>query len=197
MSNNKNEENDNIISFKIMVYGDSGTGKSEIIKKFINQKFDKLKNESKIKLNITDTSGQEKYGKISISYIKNSDGILFVFSHDDIQSFYNIKELLEQLKNSTQSIDFKNTIPAYLVGNKCDLEHEIDDDEIQDAKKDNNFYGYIDISANDDIGINRVFEEMGEMLFKIYGKRKRGHNVKLAAKVKKHKRGCTLCRPDV
>ena len=70
-------------------------------------------------------------------------------------------------------------------------------DNLLDVKKENKFYGYIDTSAKDDIGISRVFDEIGEMLIKIYGKRKKGHNVKLAAKAKKHEGGCGLCQPDV
>ena len=208
---NKDKDKDEI-EFKIITLGDCGVGKTSIIRRFISGKFDKkmstigfgsfskeitLKDGTKIRLRLIDTAGQENYQALSATYVKNADGVLFVFDHNNKESFINIKKWLDYFKENNKDIDLNNVLPAYLVGNKCDLEHEIDDDEIQDAKKDNNFYGYIDISANDDIGINRVFEEMGEMLFKIYGKRKRGHSVKLAAKVKKHKRGCTLCRPDV
>ena len=217
MSNKKKDKNKDKdkdeIEFKIITLGDSGVGKTSIIKRFISGKFDMktistigfgtfskeitLKNGTKIKLCLIDTAGQENYQALSATYIKNTDGVLFVFAHNNKDSFINIKKWLDNFKENNKDIDFNNMLPAYLVGNKCDLEHAMDDDEIQDVKKDNNFYGYIDTSAKDDIGINRVFDEMGEMLIKIYGKRKKGHNVKLAAKVKKRANGCSLCQPDV
>ena len=53
-------------------------------------------------------------------------------------------------------ISIKN-FPAFLVGNKCDLEHTIDDFEIENLKNEHNFYGYADTSAKDGIGIEDVF----------------------------------------
>jgi small GTP-binding protein len=207
------DSNKDEIEFKLITLGDSGVGKTSIIKRFISGKFDMktistigfgnfskeitLKNGTKIKLSLIDTAGQENYQALSTTYIKNADGVLFVFAHNNKESFNNIKKWLDNFKENNKEIDFNNVLPAYLVGNKCDLEHEMDDDEIQDVKKENKFYGYIDTSAKDDIGINRVFDEIGEMLIKIYGKRKKGHNVKLAAKAKKHEGGCGLCQPDV
>ena len=165
MSKKKNGENEDIINYKIIIIGGSNSGKSEIIKKFMNQKVDTktistigfasfnkeitLKDGSSIKLNVIDTAGQENYKALLISYIKNSDGILFVFSHDDGNSFEFIKDNLMALK-SVPSIDFKNNKPAYLVGNNCDLEHVIDDDEIKELKNKYNLYGYIYIIFKDD-----------------------------------------------
>ena len=77
------------------------------------------------------------------------------------------------------------------------MEHEIPEEEIEKMKKDNKFYGYISTSAKDDIGIQRSFEEMGEMLIKIYGKRKNKQNVKLAVKKKKNRNNCLTCNPDL
>jgi len=214
---NKDKNKDNNkddIEFKLITLGDSGVGKTSIIKRFISGKFDMktistigfgnfskeitLKNGTKIKLCLIDTAGQENYQALSATYIKNADGVLFIFAHNNRESLNNIKKWVDNFKENNKEADyFNNVFPAYLVGNKCDLDHEMDDDEIQDVKKENNFYGYIDTSAKDDIGINRVFDEMGEMLIKIYGKRKKGHNVKLAVKHKKQGAGCTLCQPDV
>ena len=201
MSKKKNEENDNTISFKIILYGDSSSGKSEMWKKFINHtktktistigfgSFNKeitLKDGSTIKLNLIDTAGQENYKALSTSYIKNSDGILFVFSHNDKKSFDSIKEFLGRLKSESPNIDFKNNLPAYLVGNNCDLGHVMDNDEIKELKNEYDLYGYIDINFKGDNNINELFTDMSEILHIIYGKRKKTKNLKLAAKHKKN-----------
>ena len=213
MSKEKDDDKD-IILFKLITLGDSGVGKTSILKRFVNGKFDMktistigfgtsikdmtLKNGTKIRLKLIDTAGQENYQALATTYIKNADGVFFVFAHDNRVSFENIKRWLDNFRDNNHSIDFNKDFPAYLVGNKCDLEHKINVDEIEELKKENKFYGYIDTSAKDDIGIKQVFEEIAEMLFKIYGKRKKGQKVKLAAKGKKEQqKGCTLCQPDI
>ena len=204
-----------MILFKVITLGDSGVGKTSILKRFVNGKFDHktistigfgtstkditLKNGTKIRLKLIDTAGQENYQALSATYIKNAEAVLFVFAHDNRESFLNIKKWLDNFKENNHILDFTKTLPAYLVGNKSDLEHKIDEDEIDVLKKEINFYGYIDTSAKEDIGINKVFEEMGEMLIKIYGKKKRNQNVKLASSSnpnKKNGASCFLCKPD-
>ena len=91
-----------------------------------------LKNGTKITLQLIDTAGQENYHSLAISYIRNADGILFVFSHDNRDSFYNIKKWLDSFQDNNQDITFDKEFPSFLVGNKCDLEHSIDDFEIQE-----------------------------------------------------------------
>ena len=44
----------------------------------------------KIKLQIWDTAGQDKYKTITRNYYRNSDGVLIVFSIDDRESFYSV-----------------------------------------------------------------------------------------------------------
>ena len=156
-----------------------------------------LKNGTKIKLKLIDTAGQENYQALAATYIKNAEGVCFVFAHDNRPSFENIKKWLDHFKDNNHSIDFNKDFPAYLIGNKCDLEHKIDEDEIEELKKENKFYGYIETSAKDNIGIDKLFEEIGEMLFKIYGKKNKGQKVKLAAKVEKKREGCRLCQPEI
>ena len=55
--------------------------------------------------------------------------------------FNNIKKWLMSFKDNNQDIDFDKEFPAFLVGNKCDLEHTIDDFEIENLKNEYNFYG--------------------------------------------------------
>ena len=191
--------------------GNSGVGKSSIIKRFISNKFEAktistigfgtfnkeitLKNGTKIKLNLIDTAGQENYKSLSINYIKNADGVLFVFAYDDQKSFEDINEWIDNFTHNTK-LDFKEKMPAILVGNKSDLELVIDKDEIEKLKTEKKLFGYIDTSAKDNININEVFQNMGEMFVQIYGKKKGKQNLKLVQK-KKNKGGCQICASDV
>ena len=83
-----------------------------------------------------------------------------------------------------------------MVGNKCDLEHTIDDFEIENLKNEHNFYGYADTSAKDGIGIDDVFSEMNELLARIKGKKDQKQNVIIINKKRKKKENCGLCHPD-
>ena len=199
----KNKEDKDEIIFKIIVLGDSNSGKTSIIKKFLNSKYDiktistigfgsfnkeiTLKDGTIIKLNIIDTASQENYQALSATYLKNSDGVLFVFSHNNRQSLENVKHFLVNFKESEPNLDLNQKIPSYLIGNNYDLEHVIDDDEIEELKTSYNFFGYTNINSKDNTGIDDLFQDMGEILYKTYGKRKKKGIVKLSGKHKKNK----------
>ena len=183
------------------------------IKRYVSGKFDQktistigfgtfskeliLKNKTKIKFSLIDTAGQENYQALATNYIKNADGVLFVFAHNNKDSFNDIKKWVDNFKDNNPDIDFNNKLPALLIGNKCDLEHEIDEDIIEDLRNENNLYAYIESSAKDDIGVTKIFEEMGELLFKIHGKRKKGQTLKPGTKAKSNKNTCGFCGPDI
>ena len=207
---NQKEQDNSEASFKIITMGNSGVGKSSIIKRFISGKFETktistigfgsfnkeitLKNGTKIKLNIIDTAGQENYKALSASYIKNADGVLFVFAFNEKKTFEDISGWITNFKENSK-VDFSEKLPAYLVGNKCDLDLVIDKEDIEKLKTEHKFFGYIETSAKEGNNINEVFQNMGEMFIQIYGKRKNKQNVKLAAKHKK-KSNCQMCKGD-
>ena len=208
MSKSKTKEKQEKKLFKIITLGDSGVGKTCILRRFVTGKFDKntlsmigfessskeivLKNGTKVTLQLIDTAGQENYHALSTTYIRNSDGVLFVFSHDSRESFNNIKKWLTSFKENNQDIDFDKEFPAFLVGNKCDLEHTIDDFEIENLKNEHNFYGYADTSAKDGIGIDDVFLGMGELLVRIKGNEDKKQNAIIINQYRKKKRPCCM-----
>ena len=124
---------DTIHCFKILTIGESGVGKTCILRRFVENKF--LKNhlatigidfETKnieidgtpIKLKIWDTAGQERFRNITNQYYKGADGIILVFDVTDQKSFEKIKEWMSQIKANTQA----DQIGLVLLGNKCDIE---------------------------------------------------------------------------
>ena len=197
-----NNNDINEISFKIITLGNSGVGKTSIIKKFISDKnvmksistigfgsFNKeieLKDGTKVRLNLIDTAGQENYKSISTSYIKNADGVLFIFANDDRKSFEDIIGWIQNYKDVCYNLDFSKQLPAYLIKNKIDLEDNlIDKEEIEKIKNEYNIYGYAEVSAKDGQNINEIFQNMGEMLIQIYGKKKNKQHFSLLHKKEK------------
>ena len=70
----------------------------------------------KIKLQIWDTAGQDKYKTITQNYYRNSDGVLIVFSIDSRESFSSVRNWIEDLSQT-----ITETTQIMLVGNKNDL----------------------------------------------------------------------------
>ena len=136
----KMSELDIVASFKIIIIGNSGVGKTSILERFILDKFDEsllstiginfsekvilLENSKKIKLKLYDTAGQEKFDSISKSYFRNADGVLFVYAVNDLNSFQNIKNWIELFMENHNG---KKNIPLYLIENKNDLDRKVEE----------------------------------------------------------------------
>lgn len=98
---------------KLIVIGDSGVGKTNIIIQFTEEYFKdnyvatigvdfKVKNiqvdDKKIKLQIWDTAGQERYKNITEAYYKGAAGIVLVYAVNDRNSFMNLEKWIVQMQ---------------------------------------------------------------------------------------------------
>lgn len=106
-----------------------------------------------IDLNVYDTAGQERFHSITKSYYQNSDGVIFVFAINSLDSFNNIKNWMHDVK--------KHAKPNYLkllVGAKADLEEErqVTKEEIHNFAKENDF-DYLEASAKTKTNISDIF----------------------------------------
>ena len=214
MTNFKKQVED-LPTFNIITLGDSTVGKTSIINRYIQNIFMEntvatcgffksakeivLKNNKKIKLNLCDTAGQEKYRSLNTQYVKNVDVVLFIFDLSNKKTFKNIKEWIEFFNTNNRSEKkSQQNIPRYLIGNKKDLERDIEKEEIDFflAEKENKNMIYKETSAkenNDEI--NNIFQEIGEKLYIDYiksgkkNKKNKKENVQLSkyTEKKKHK----------
>ena len=101
---------------KVILLGESGTDKTGIVSHFINNKFeDNIMSTTgasyagkimsfdeyegkKIKFEIWDTSGQEKYRLMAKIFYKNADVALLIYDITRRESFEEIKEWYNQIK---------------------------------------------------------------------------------------------------
>ena len=197
------------IDYKIITLGESGVGKSSIIKRFIENKFEDnlfstigmdftfkeiiLENNVTIKLKIMDTSGQEKFRSLSKSYYKNADGVFFVFALNNKDSF---NKLDEWIKSFNENYILNPDIPKYLVGNKNDLScKDIDKDSIE---KFSSLYNmkYYETSAKENTNIDAIFHDIGQKLYENYlksgGEKVNQINHKINLKKHNENNCCTL-----
>ena len=161
---------------KIVLVGDSGTGKTCIIDRFVNDKFDKTQmstacpsfctkiikypeyNET-INLDIWDTAGQEVYRSISKLFYKSASVGVLVYDITNIQSFNHIKEYwYKELKENTDS-----NIIFYIVGNKVDLfeEEQVNSKDAKEYAKSIGAGFYL-TSAKSNLEISKLFIEAGK-----------------------------------
>ena len=211
MAKNSNEE---AIIFNIITIGDSNVGKTSIINRYIDNRFIEntlmtigmsksqkeivLNNGQKIILNLTDTAGQEKFKAMNRQYLKNIDGVLFVFDLSKIITFKNIKMWMNFFNNNYTG---KENIPKYLIGSKKDLVEEVkesDKDLIDIFLEENQkfFCQYKQTSAKEeDNQIAQLFQEMGELLYEVNKNniREKSKNIKLTS-YEEEKKTCVLSK---
>ena len=129
--------------FKIVLIGDSGVGKTNILSRYLTDKFSSTtqptvgvefgskivkKGEKLIKLQIWDTAGQERYKSITSAYYKGAKGAFVVYDISRKGTFDNVDKWINELKNNGSEDVF-----ILLVGNKSDLndQREISEEEVK------------------------------------------------------------------
>jgi len=206
-----NKKNEEVKTFNIITLGDSGVGKTSIINRYIKNQFYennvstlgmnfaykeiKFNNKGKIILKLMDTAGQEKYKALTKSYFKNVDVVLFVFNINSKDTLDTIKDWMELFKNNNSKYE---DIPKYLVGNKNDLEINIEQNLIDEFAKENKL-PFISTSAKDNKNIDELFEDIGKKIYIDYLKKGNKGQNNLELKIIKKKQGnrCCFANPDL
>jgi len=165
-----------IRSEKIVIVGDSTTGKTSLMLRFTDELFShnfistigvdfKRKNlqilKENIDLQIWDTAGQERYRTIySPSFYINAKGIIVVFDLTNYQTFMNIHQWIILTQHQQYA---KNHI-LYLVGNKCDLKNrEVTREEAQELALEIGAY-YVETSAKEATNVHDMFTSLVEKI---------------------------------
>ena len=165
------------LSFKIIVVGDSGVGKSCLTMKGTKNHFEDCYsptvgfefftfniriNDKNIKLQIWDTCGQEAYRSLITSFYRNASLAILVYSIDNQNSYNNIEAWLNEIKSQSNP-DTK----TFLIGNKLDLENQrrIPKDIAQHFCKDHGFNYFEETSAKTGDNAQKVFINAAKELY--------------------------------
>lgn len=157
---------------KLILLGESGVGKTSIIKRYLYDKFgDKYEpniavnyvekdikiNNKKIKLNIWDTIGQEKYRAVSKLFLNEAQIVILVYSITDSQSF---KEL--NYWNNLYKEQMGEKVVLGVVGNKIDLftEQKVTENEGKQYAEECNA-NFTQLSAKENkLGIDEYIQQL-------------------------------------
>jgi len=119
------------VEFKLMMLGDSGVGKTAILRRYCDDNFDakwintigidfKMKNveieDKRVRLQIWDTAGQERFQAMAHSFYRGAAGILLVYDITNLDSFEHVEKWMNSIK--THGSD---DVIVTLIGNKSDI----------------------------------------------------------------------------
>ena len=174
------EENYNMI-FKIVLVGDSGVGKTNLLLRYLKNEFNtqtkatvgvefgntKVQiDNALIKAQIWDTAGQERYHSITSAYYKGAHGALIVYDITRKDSFDSVEKWLSDLKNNGEE---KMVIMA--IGNKCDMVNErVISTEDGEAKAQRNNIAFLETSALNATNVAKAFDELIQKLYVAFKK---------------------------
>ena len=166
------------LSFKIIIIGDSGVGKSSLTLRATKNQFQEYYNatvgfeffslnlkmeDSIIKLQMWDTCGQEIYRSLISSFYKNSSLAMIMYSIDNEESFRHLDYWIKEIKNNS-SPDIK----IILIGNKVDLEDKrvVSKEEADNFARVNGIDEVYETSAKTGFNAKTIFSKAAQILYK-------------------------------
>lgn len=155
--------------FKVVLIGDSGVGKSSLLRRFSGRQFEHETKATigvefsihnmevdgkKIRTQVWDTAGQERYRAIANMYYRKATGVILVYDITNHTSFKSLSRWLSEARSNAEP-----EACASIVGNKSDLRHlrTVTRTEAEEFAK-NNHVGFLETSAMDTSNVEYVFE---------------------------------------
>ena len=153
--------------FKVCLFGPGNVGKTSLLIRYIKDYFNAdLKqtigsnflikdveiDKTSIRLLLWDIGGQDQFAKLRTIYFKGSNAAFGVFDITSPQSLLKLPGWVSSIKKTV-----KKTIPMIIVGNKIDLERQVERHEAEDLAKRLNC-DYLETSAKTGEKVELAFE---------------------------------------
>ncbi|MBA0833721.1 hypothetical protein Goarm_006145, partial [Gossypium armourianum] len=184
--------------FKVVLIGDSGVGKSNLLSRFTRNEFC-LESKSTIgvefatrtlqvegrtvKAQIWDTAGQERYRAITSAYYRGALGALLVYDVTKPTTFENVSRWLKELRDHADS-----NIVIMMIGNKTDLKHlraVATEDGQSYAEKEG--LSFIETSALEAINVEKAFQTILSEIYRKISKKSLSSDEPAPASIKEGK----------
>lgn len=167
--------------FKIVLIGDSGVGKSNLLSRFTTNEFN-IESKStigvefatrtievegkKIKAQIWDTAGQERYRAITSAYYRGAVGALIVYDISKSSTYENCNHWLTELRENAD-----DNVAVGLIGNKSDLAHlrAVPTEEAKNFALENQLL-FTETSALNSENVDQAFRELITAIYQMVSK---------------------------
>nr|XP_018917622.1 PREDICTED: ras-related protein Rab-32-like [Bemisia tabaci] len=195
------------VTFKFLVIGDYGVGKTAIVRRYAEGRFcsnykvtigadfavksvmrDK---DVKVNLQLWDIAGQERYGFMTRVYYKHAIGAVVVFDVSRMGTFKTVVKWLTDLREKVALYD-GSPVPVVLLANKCDIAGAaIPTETIKKFCRDHGIEKWFPTSAKEDINIDEAMDYLIDRALDVnHQETKCCDTVLLQGKSKSSKRCC-------
>jgi len=165
-------------TFKIIIFGDAGCGKTTLTQRFLTNLFvsdqtmtigvdfevkSLTVDEQKVKLQIWDFGGEERFRFLLPTYVRGARGGLFLY---DITNFSSIAHIDDWLSVIRKEIRAEDIFPIIVVGGKVDLveSREVSSAEGIKIAKLRNVSGFIETSSKSGENVEKTFEALTRLM---------------------------------
>ncbi len=166
-------------TFKIIIFGDAGCGKTTLTTRFLTNLFKSDQtmtigvdfevksltvNEQKVKLQIWDFGGEERFRFLLPTYVRGASGGLFLY---DITNYSSIAHIDDWLSVIRKEIRAEDIFPIIVAGGKADL---VENREVSSADggikiaKSRNVNGFIETSSKSGENVEKTFEALTKLM---------------------------------
>lgn len=189
MGSSSGQSNSYDLSFKILLIGDSGVGKSSLLVSFISSSVEDLAPTigvdfkiklltvagKRLKLTIWDTAGQERFRTLTSSYYRGAQGIILVYDVTRRETFTNLSDVW------AKEVDLYSTnqdCVKMLVGNKVDRDSErvVSREEGIALAKEHGCL-FLECSAKTRENVEQCFEQLALKIMEVPSLLEEGSNV--------------------
>lgn len=164
-------------TFKLVIAGDGGVGKTSLTNKFITGVFTDstkitigveffvkdldVEGLGRVRLQIWDFGGEERFRFLLPTYVKGANGILFLFSITDMLTLAHLDDWLGILRA------YDPTLPIMLAGAKADLKHmrKVQTHEAIEIAKSRGCKGYVEVSAKTGENVEASFKTISKLMW--------------------------------
>lgn len=168
------EDYDHLI--KLLLLGDSAVGKSSLLMRFTENKFEQnfvitigvdfrmktIKRGKKyLRIQVWDTAGQERFRTITPAYYRSAMGVILTYDITDEKTFDNVEYWLHNLEQHGSQ-----DVQKILIGNKCDLpdaQRKVPASRGHDLAAKYNMQ-FFETSAKTGVGVDDAFNHVADLI---------------------------------
>ena len=166
-------------TYKVVIFGDAGCGKNELTQRFLTNLFKsdtkmtigidfEVKsmdiNGKKVKLQIWDFGGEERFRFLLPIYVRGANGALFIFNVTNPPSLAHIDDWLLIIRREMRSE--REVFPIVVVGiiPEPEVEREIPSEEGINIARSRGVEGYIECSPKTGENVEETFDALAKLM---------------------------------